>query len=109
MGNVRHQQRSYRLDERKCLKVAFMEQNNIPAEFADFYFLRGGDLKPERFSLYPYSVDLKRCRELYMQGWIFHTEEDAWRVREYMRRAYVDNVMQLKGSDSIVFVRPLCP
>lgn len=86
-----------------------MEQNNIPAEFADFYFLRGGDLRPERFSLYPYSVDLKRCRELYLQGWIFHTEEDAWRVRECMRRAYVNQVMQIKGSDSIVFDGPLCP
>lgn len=85
-----------------------MEQNNIPAEFANFYFLRGVDLKPERFSLYPYSVDLKRCRELHLQGWIFRTEEEAWRARLCMRQAYVNRVIQLKGSESIALYRALC-
>lgn len=86
-----------------------MKQNDIPAEFADFYYLRGLDLFPERLGDYPNHLSLNQCRNLYNLGWLFHTRKDALRVRETMRQAYVNHVMSIKGSDSIVFKRPLCP
>ena len=86
-----------------------MKENNIPAEFADFYYLSDFDLGPKRLGDYPGHLSLDQCRNLYHIGWLFHTREDALRVREVMRRAYVSHVMEIKGSDSIIFKRPLCP
>lgn len=89
--------------------LCHMNQIDIPAEFADFYFLRDFDLLPERLGDTSRSLSLTRCRELYSRGWLFHSREDALRVREVMRRAYVDHVMAVKGSDNVIFNRPLCP
>lgn len=86
-----------------------MKKNNIPAEFADFYYLSDFDLLPKRLGDYPGYLRLDKCRNFYNLGWLFHTREDALRAREVMRRAYVSHVMAIKGSDSIIFKRPLCP
>lgn len=85
------------------------EQSNIPKEFEDLYYLRGLDLYPEQFRDYPNRMSIEQCRAMYRQGWLFHSCDDALRVREIMRRAYVDGVMACKGSDNILFKRPLCP
>lgn len=86
-------------------------KNNVPEEFADFYYLRELDLYPERLGDLPYYMGIEQCREFYKQGWLFHTREDAMRVREVMVRAYISEVMRLKGSQGVKveFVRPLCP
>ena len=86
-----------------------MKKTNVPDAYADFYYLRGIDLHAERLGDYPLRLSLEQCQELYNQGWLFHTKEDALRVRETMRRAYVNEVMNVKGSDSITFNRPLHP
>lgn len=86
-----------------------MKQNYIPAEFADFYYLRDIDLFPERLGEYPHHLSLDQCRSFYNHGWLFHTREDAMRVREAMMQGYVNHVMAVKGSDNIIFKRPLCP
>lgn len=86
-----------------------MVQNNIPAEFADFYYLREIDLFPERLGDYPHLLGVEQCRKFYNLGWLFHTREDALRAREVLRQAYITHVMAIKGSDNIVFKRPLCP
>lgn len=86
-----------------------MKENNIPAEFADFYYFGDFDLLPKRLGDYPGHLSLDQCRNLYHIGWLFHTREDALRAREVMRRAYVCHVLTIKGSDSIIFRRPLCP
>lgn len=85
------------------------EISNVPKQFENLYYFRGLDLEPELFKYYPSVKYLHECRELYRQGWFFHRIEDAYRVREIMRRAYVDSVMAAKGSDNIIFKRPLCP
>lgn len=88
-----------------------MERNSeshIPVGYESLYYLSGLDLKPKRLGDYPSSLSLERCRELYNQGWLFHTREDALRVREVMKRAYVNEVMTVKGVDNILFNRP-CP
>lgn len=85
-----------------------MEHNSephIPAEYENLYYLSGLDLKPKRLGDYLFSLSLERCQELYNQGWLFHTREDALRVREVMRRAYINEVMALKGADNILFDR----
>lgn len=87
-----------------------MERNSeshIPVGYENLYYLSGLDLKPKRLEDYPFSLSLERCRELYNQGWLFHTREDALRVREVMKRAYVNEVMTVKGVDNILFNRPL--
>lgn len=86
------------------------KKSNIPAEFADMFYLREIDLMPERLGENKsVRLNLEKCRELYRQGWLFHNREDALRSRETMRCAYVDTVMRIKGSDNILFDRPLCP
>lgn len=84
-------------------------KTNVPDAYADFYYLRDVDLKPKRLGDYPFGLSLEQCRKLYAQGWLFHTRKDALRVREVMRRAYINEVMGLKGADSILFNRPSCP
>lgn len=87
-----------------------MERNSeshIPVGYENLYYLSGLDLKPKRLGDYPFSLSLERCRELYNQGWLFHTREDALRVREVMKRAYINEVMTVKGVDNILFNRPL--
>lgn len=78
-------------------------------EYEDLYYLGDLDLKPKRLGNYPHDLSLERCRQLYKQGWLFHTSEDALRVREVMRRAYINEAIALKGADSILFNRPLRP
>lgn len=70
------------------------------------FYLRELDLKPERLKKYPYPLSPAQCDELYVRGWLFHSREDALRVREIMRKAYVHAVVSAKGSDSILFDRP---
>lgn len=89
-----------------------MEHNKIshlPAGYEDLYYFSELDMKPKRLGDYPYELSLERCRELYDQGWLFHSMEDASRVREVMRRAYVNEVMAAKGAGCILFKRPLRP
>lgn len=86
-----------------------MKENNIPAEFADFYYFGDFDMSPKRLGDYHGHLSLDQCRNLYHLVWLFHTREDALRAREVMRLAYVCHVMAIKGSDSIIFKRPLCP
>lgn len=78
----------------------------IPEKYKDFYYLRDIDLNAKRLADYPFSLNEAQCQELYKEGWLFKTHEDAMRVREVMRRAYVNQVMQVKGADSILFKRP---
>lgn len=96
------------LSLRKLLST-MKKKTHVPKEFASLYYLRGLDLMPEPFRNYPHEMDIEQCRRLYRQGWLFHDCEDALRVREIMRRAYVDGVMRAKGGDNILFDRPLCP
>lgn len=89
-----------------------MERNkatHIPAEYEGLYYLGDMDLMPKRLRDYPSCLGIERCQMLYEQGWLFHTREDALRVRETMRRAYINDVMAIKGSDNILFNRPLQP
>lgn len=84
----------------------------IPTEFAGFFYLRGADLLPEVLGeTYPHSLTIKQCRALYKNGWLFHSREDALRIREVMKRAYVCEVIRIKGDAGVKveFVRPLCP
>lgn len=78
-------------------------------EYEDLYYLGGLDLKPKRLGNYPHDLSLEQCGELYKQGWLFHTREDALRVREVMRCAYINEVITVKGADCILFNRPLRP
>lgn len=85
---------------------------NIPDEFADFYYLRSIDLMPEQLGEnYPYDMNIEQCRSMYKQGLLFHSLEDALRVREIMMRAFIYEVICIKGTQSVVveLVRPLCP
>ena len=85
-----------------------MEHNSephIPVEYEDLYYLGDLDLKPKRLGDYPFGLSLGQCRKLYAQGWLFHTRKEALRVREVMRRAYINEVMALKGADNILFNR----
>lgn len=86
-----------------------MKQNNIPAEFADYYYLRSIDLFPERLGDHHLHMGINQCREFYKRGLLFHTREDAMRSREAMMRGYIAEVVRLKGSVNIRFDRPLCP
>lgn len=86
-----------------------MKQSKVPKEYAGLFYFRDLDLRPERLSDYPYSLSVEQCRELYARGWLFHSREDALRVREIMRRAYIQAVACAKGSDAILFDRPLMP
>lgn len=79
--------------------------SHIPAEYENLYCLSSLDLKPKRLGDYPFGLSLGQCRKLYAQGWLFHTLEEALRVREVMRRAYINEVMALKGADNILFDR----
>lgn len=85
-------------------------KNYIAPAFHEMFYLGGIDLMPERLGDYPLgSMDESQCREYYDRGLLFHTREDALRVRESMMRAMVDAVMECKGADSIRFHRPNCP
>lgn len=83
--------------------------SHIPAKYKNLYYLGDLDLMPKRLVEYPSGLSLERCRELYNKGWLFHTREDALRVREVMRRAYVNGVMEIKGSECILFKRFMRP
>ena len=95
--------------EQKIIRMKLNSVSRIPPEYENLYYLSCLDLKPKRLGDYPFGLSLERCRELYNQGWLFHTREDAMRVREVMKRAYVNEVMTVKGVDNILFNRHLRP
>lgn len=82
------------------------KRNYICPKYAGYYYLRSFDLRPERLDENcPCDMGEAFCEELNAQGLLFRTREDALRVREVMLRAYVNEVMAVKGADSILFKR----